>query len=88
MSAPVDVANDYLDAARASEDTSADTCGGEVPLHPDVAGSSAQNLANVSISGGRATVTGTLRQLNGSEDEIRITLGRSDGDWCVGGVEL
>lgn len=88
MTAPVDVANDYLDAAREGGDTTPHTCGADVPPPAGVVASTAQDLTDVSISGGRATVNGTVRLPDAGATSVRITLTRGDGEWCVTEVSL
>lgn len=88
MTAPVDVANDYLDAAREEGDTTPHTCGADVPPPAGVVASTSQDLTDVSISGGRARVNGTVTLADAGATEVRVTLTRGDGEWCVTDVAL
>ncbi len=57
MTAPIDVANDYLDAARGGDDVTRYPCDPTMATDPAVSASTGQNLHSVSMSGPRATVT-------------------------------
>lgn len=88
LTAPIDVANIYLDAARSGGDLAASAC------HPDdlpgseVVTSRSQNLTSVDISGGMAEVTGSMTLENGVTMSVRIELSRRDGEWCVREIVL
>ena len=88
MTAPIDVANDYLDAARGGDDVTRYPCDPTMATDPAVSASTGQNLHSVSMSGPRATVTGTLTLQDGRDTDIRIRLGRSNDEWCVDDVDL
>lgn len=88
MTAPIDVANDYLDAARGGAVAGRHTCDGALDTDPAVTASTGQNLHSVSISGRRATVSGTLTLQDGPDTEIRIRMGRSNDAWCVDDVDV
>lgn len=84
MSAPVDVANEYVDAARDGNDVTPYTCEPDVGVDPELADSRAQNLVGVDIVNRRhATVTGLLTLGDGFETEITMRLNQVDDAWCV-----
>lgn len=88
MTAPIDVANDYLDAARGGGDAGRYSCDDAMGTDPTVSASTGQNLHSVSIGGPRATVSGTLTLQDGQDTEIRLRMGRSNDAWCVDDVDL
>lgn len=89
MSAPVDVANEFLDAMRAGEDAGAFTCMGAVDPIPPIESSQGQRLTSVNISNNRvARVEGTLTTAEGDRRSIDLRLNRRDDDWCVADLSV
>jgi hypothetical protein len=89
MTAPVDVANEFLDAARSGDDVAPYLCGdaspGDVP--PELANSEGQRLTEVHVSNNRvADVGGRLTLSGGDRTPIQMELRRAGDDWCVWGV--
>ncbi len=84
MTAPVDVANEYLEAARTTADVAPYACEDAPPVDPEVADSRTQYLGDVTLSGRRfATVSGTITLGDGFETEITMRLSNDDDAWCV-----
>lgn len=84
MSAPVDVANDLLDAARTGGDTAGHLCGDAAEVDPRLASSEGQRLTSVHVSNNRvASVGGTITLDGGERTGIDLELRRRDGEWCV-----
>ena len=88
VTAPIDVANAYLDAARAGADLTATACRPEQPPWEPVTSSRSQSLTNVEISGGLAQVSGSITLGDGVTTPVRIDLSRRDDGWCVREVVL
>lgn len=88
LSAPIDVANLYLDAARSGGDLDRSACRPDDPPRPEVAASQAQELDGVEITGGLAEVTGSITLGDGVTTPVRVDLSRRDGEWCVRDVVL
>jgi len=86
VTAPLDVANAYLDAARSGGDLSPHACSPEDPPLDEVVSSRGQQLRSVEISGGLAEVRGTLRPDPGIQVPVRVSLARDDDGWCVSQV--
>ena len=83
LSAPIDVANIYLDAARTGGDLTDSACRPDDPPHPATASSLAQNLTSVDITNRLAEVNGSITLEDGITTTVRIHLAQRDGEWCV-----
>ena len=84
VTAPVDVANGYLDAARSGAALAPSACRPDDPPHPEVPRSQAQYLNTVEVDGRSfAEVGGSLTLEDGSPARITVELRRGDGQWCV-----
>lgn len=89
LTAPMDVANDYLDAARSGGPLAPHACRPDDPARPEVVASRSQRLTSVEIDGGAiAEVRGSLVLSDDVPVPVLVTLGRRDGSWCVTGVVL
>lgn len=88
LSAPVDVANTYLDAARSGGDLTASACRPDDRPRPAVANSRAQSLTSADISGGMAEVTGSITLEDDITTPVRVHLSQRNGEWCVREVVL
>lgn len=86
--APVDVANDYLDTARVGGDVTGLACGADPPLREELATTAGQMLRSVEVTGGFATVSGRITLADGSDAPIAVELGRRGEGWCVSGIEV
>ena len=89
VTAPVDVANGYLDAARSGAALAPFACrAGERP-HPEVPRSQGQYLSSVEIDGRSfAEVGGSLTLEDGFPARITVELRRGEGQWCVHDVVI
>lgn len=85
---PVDVANSYLDAARAGQGVDEFACQPGRVIPDVLVRSEGQQLRNVEVVNRDATVHGTLRVEGGGQAPIRFELQRSGDSWCVAQVEL
>ena len=84
VTAPVDVANGYLDAARSGAALAPFTCRPDDPPPPEVPRSQAQYLNTVEVDGRSfAEVGGSLTLEDGFTARITVELRRGDGPWCV-----
>lgn len=84
--APVDTANEFLDALRAGDDPGAHLCDGRDRLEAtgDLAASEGQNLSSVHISNNRvATVSGTVTLAGQQRSPLTVELRRDGDGWCV-----
>jgi len=88
LSAPIDVANLYLDAARSGGDLTDSACRPNDPPHPEVVTSQAQNLTSVDITSGVAEVGGSITLEDAVTMSVQVELSRRDGAWCVREVVL
>lgn len=83
LTVPIDVANNYLDAARTDGDLAASACRPDEPPGPDLTSSLGQNLTHVNITNQLAEVEGSITLEDGVATPVRIHLSRRDGGWCV-----
>lgn len=83
--APVDTANEFLDAVRAGGPAAGrDVCPGPVELADGIATSEGQHLSEVHVSSsGIATVSGTVTLAGGRTSPLTVELHRTDDGWCV-----
>jgi hypothetical protein len=84
--APVDTANEFLDAVRLGGPAASPrhVCSGPFELAEELRASSAQNLSSVHISNNRvATVSGTVTLAEGRTSPLTVELRRIDDGWCV-----
>lgn len=85
---PVDVANSYLDAARAGERVDEQACQPGRVIPDVLVRSERQQLFNVEVVNRAATVEGTLTLEGGNRASIRFELERRGESWCVAEVEV
>ncbi len=84
VTAPFDVANGYLDAARAGTELAPFACRPDEAPHPEVPGSVRQNLTSVEIDGRSfGEVGGSLTLADGLPVRVLVELRRDEGEWCV-----
>lgn len=84
LSAPVDVANDYLDAGRSGQDLAPHACSPDEAPRDEVVTSRGQQLGSVEINAGSsAEVEGTLTLESGAVVQVRVALLRAGDGWCV-----
>ena len=89
VTAPIDVANDYLDAARAGGELAPFACRSGDRPHPELPGSQGQYLSTVEIDGRSfAEVGGSLTLEDGFPARITLELRRGADQWCVYEVEV
>lgn len=89
FTAPIDVANDYLDAARAGTDLTPYACRPDEPPRPEVVTSREQNLNSVEIDGRSfAEVEGSLTLEERLPARVTVFLSRRGDEWCVSAVEV
>jgi len=84
ITAPIDVANGYLDAVRGGTDLVPYACRPDEPPHPELAASQGQYLNSAEIDGRSfAEVGGSLTLEDGFVARILLELRRGEGEWCV-----
>lgn len=89
VTAPIDVANDYLDAARAGSELAPFACRPGDHPHPELPGAQGQYLSSVEINNRSfAEVGGSLTLEDGFPARITLELRRGEGEWCVYDVEV
>ena len=89
VTAPVDVANAYLDAARSGASLAPFACRPDDPPHPEVLRSQGQYLNTVEVDGHSfAEVGGSLTLEDGFPARITVELRRGVGPWCVHDVAV
>ena len=89
VTAPIDVANDYLDAARAGGELAPFACHSGDRPHPELPDSQGQYLSTVEIDGRSfAEVGGSLALEDGFPARITLELRRGADQWCVYDVEV
>jgi len=89
VTAPVDVANGYLDAARAGAALAPFACRAGDRPPPEVPRSQGQYLSSVEIDGRSfAEVGGSLTLEDGFPARITVELRRGEGQWCVHDVAI
>ncbi len=85
---PVDVANNYLETARAGERVDELACQPGRVIPDVLVRSEGQQLFNVEVVNRSATVDGTLILEGGGRGSIRFELDRRGESWCVAQVDV
>lgn len=82
--APVDTANEFLDAARATETAVPEqVCSRSFELARELRRSEGQHLKDVHIVNDRASVSGTVTLDGGRVSPLTVELRKAGGRWCV-----